>query len=142
MPCEAIKQLATGDVRLVEATKEEDPPLQASTPLQWPTAILGPVNMQDAEAPRLDAEALGSRGSTPEHGGFEVQGNHQQEDESIHDNEPQADDGDDNQPLHQPSDRPSHPRIHQSVQWDHPIDNILGSIRKGVTTRYCLANFC
>ena len=25
--CEAIKHLATGDVRLVEATKEEDPPL-------------------------------------------------------------------------------------------------------------------
>ena len=44
-PCEAIKQLATGDVRLVEATKEEDPPLQASTPLQGPTAILGPMNM-------------------------------------------------------------------------------------------------
>ena len=34
-----------------------------------------------------------------------------------------------------------HPRVHQSVQRDHPIDNILGSIRKGVTTRSCLANF-
>jgi hypothetical protein len=51
LPCEAIKNLATGDVRPVEAT-EEDPPLQASTPLQGPTTLLGPVNMQDAEAPR------------------------------------------------------------------------------------------
>ena len=32
-PCKAIKHMATGDVRLVEATEEEDPPLQASTPL-------------------------------------------------------------------------------------------------------------
>ena len=79
----------------------------------------------------MDAEALGPRGSTPKHGGSEVWGNHQQEDESIHDNEPQVDDGDDNQPLQQPSDRPCHPRIHQSVQRDHPIDKILGSIRKG-----------
>jgi hypothetical protein len=27
-----------------------------------------------------------------------------------------------------------HPRVRQSVQRDHPIDNILGSIRRGVTT--------
>jgi hypothetical protein len=32
-PCKAIKQMAIGDVRPVEATKEEDPTLQASTPL-------------------------------------------------------------------------------------------------------------
>jgi hypothetical protein len=25
---------------------------------------------------------------------------------------------------------------------DHPIDNILGDIEKGVTTRSCAANFC
>ena len=67
--CEAIKHMATGDVRPVEATKEEDPPLYASTPLQGPTAILGHVNMQDAEALRLNAEAPGPRGSTPGHGG-------------------------------------------------------------------------
>jgi hypothetical protein len=35
-----------------------------------------------------------------------------------------------------------HPRVRQSVQRDHPIDNILGSIRRGVTTRSRLANFC
>jgi len=31
--------------------------------------------------------------------------------------------------------------VHQSVQRDHPIDNILGSIRRGVTTRSRLATF-
>jgi hypothetical protein len=35
-----------------------------------------------------------------------------------------------------------HPRVHQGIQRDHPMDNILGSIRRGVTTRSCLANFC
>ena len=35
-----------------------------------------------------------------------------------------------------------HLRLRQTIQRDHPIDNILGSIRKGVTTRSHLANFC
>jgi hypothetical protein len=35
-----------------------------------------------------------------------------------------------------------HPRVRQSVQRDHPVDNILGSIYRGVTTRSRLANFC
>jgi hypothetical protein len=35
-----------------------------------------------------------------------------------------------------------HPRIHQIIQKDHPVDNILGSISKGVTTRFRLATFC
>jgi predicted transcriptional regulator len=44
LPCEAIKQLAIGDVRPIEATKEEDSPLQFSTPLQGPTTISAPMN--------------------------------------------------------------------------------------------------
>jgi hypothetical protein len=35
-----------------------------------------------------------------------------------------------------------HPRVHQSVQRDHPVDNILGSIQRWVTTCSCLATFC
>jgi hypothetical protein len=35
-----------------------------------------------------------------------------------------------------------HPRLRQTIQWDHPVDNILGSLRKGVTTRSHLASFC
>ena len=35
-----------------------------------------------------------------------------------------------------------HPRLRQTIQWDHPIDNILGSLRKGVITHSYLANFC
>jgi hypothetical protein len=71
-PCEAIKQMATGDVRPVEAIEEEEPPLQASTPLQGPTVVPNPVNLQDAEAPCLNTEAPGLGGSTPGRGGSEV----------------------------------------------------------------------
>jgi hypothetical protein len=30
--------------------------------------------------------------------------------------------------------------VHQNIQGDHPIDNILGDIEKGVTTRLRVAN--
>jgi hypothetical protein len=35
-----------------------------------------------------------------------------------------------------------HPRVHHTIQRDHHVDNILGSIRRGVTTRSRLAIFC
>jgi hypothetical protein len=36
----------------------------------------------------------------------------------------------------------SHPRVRQIIQRDHPVNNILGAIEKGVTTRSCVATFC
>jgi hypothetical protein len=36
---------------------------------------------------------------------------------------------------------PPHPRVHQTVQRYHPVDNILGDIKKGVTTRSRVATF-
>jgi hypothetical protein len=38
--------------------------------------------------------------------------------------------------------KPPHPRVHQAIQRDHPVDTILGDIHKGVTTRSRVANFC
>ena len=35
-----------------------------------------------------------------------------------------------------------HPRLRQTIQQDHPVDNILRSLQKGATTRSHLANFC
>jgi hypothetical protein len=29
--------------------------------------------------------------------------------------------------------RPPHPRVHQAIQRDHPVNSILGDIQKGVT---------
>ena len=53
----------------------------------------------------------------------------------------QAKNDDDGEPI-QPQCQASHPRMNQSVQRDHPVDNILGSIRRGVTTRSRLVSFC
>jgi hypothetical protein len=38
--------------------------------------------------------------------------------------------------------RPGHPRVHQTVQRDHLVDNILSDMKKGVTTRSRVATFC
>jgi hypothetical protein len=53
---------------------------------------------------------------------------------------PQVEDDDDG-PIQRQSQAP-HPRVHQMVQRDHPVDNILGSIQRGVTTRSRLSIFC
>jgi hypothetical protein len=53
---------------------------------------------------------------------------------------PKVEDDDDG-PIHPQSQVP-HPRVHQSIQPDHPVDNILGSIRRGLTTHSRLATFC
>jgi hypothetical protein len=37
---------------------------------------------------------------------------------------------------------PPHPRVRQNIRRDHPINNIIGDIEKGVTTRSCVAIFC
>ena len=38
--------------------------------------------------------------------------------------------------------RPPHPRVHQAIQRDHPMNSILCDIHKGVTTRSRVAHFC
>jgi hypothetical protein len=35
-----------------------------------------------------------------------------------------------------------HPRLKQTIQRDHPTNNILGIFRKGVLTHSHLTNFC
>jgi hypothetical protein len=69
-----------------------------------------------------------------------------QETTRVEDCEEDADNGapheqeDDGPIQHQPI--VPHPRVHQSMQRDHPIDNILGSIKRGLTTHSRLAFFC
>jgi hypothetical protein len=35
-----------------------------------------------------------------------------------------------------------HPRVRHNMQRDHPVNNIIGDIEKGVTIRSRVANFC
>jgi hypothetical protein len=68
----------------------------------------------------------------------------QEEEDEDQDNEPPQEDIDpggdvdnegkeDDQEIY--DQRPPHPRVHQAIQRDHPVNSILGDIHKGVTTR-------
>jgi hypothetical protein len=72
------------------------------------------------------------------------------EDEDQEDEPPQEEDndqgGDDNDKDKEDEQeiqgqRPPHPRVHQAIQRDHPVNSILGDIHKGVTTRSRVAHF-
>ena len=54
---------------------------------------------------------------------------------------PQVERDYDGEPI-QPQRQVSHPSVNQSVQRDYPVDNILRSIQRGVTTHSRLASFC
>jgi hypothetical protein len=73
----------------------------------------------------------------------QVDENEDQEDESPQeeDNDQGGDeDKEDDQEIQ--GQRPPHPRVHQAIQRDHPVNSILGDIQKGVTTRSRIAHFC
>jgi hypothetical protein len=61
------------------------------------------------------------------------------EQEAVECEVPLEEEDDDDQIQRQPL--VPNPRVHQGIQRDHPVDNILGSIRRGVTTRSLLGNF-
>jgi hypothetical protein len=75
----------------------------------------------------------------------------EEEDEDQDDEPPQVEDidqgrDDDNEDKEDEQEirdqRLPHPRVHQAIQRDHPINSILGDIHKGVTTRSRVAHFC
>ena len=43
--------------------------------------------------------------------------------EEAQEEAPQAENDDDDGPI-QPQHQVSHPRVHQSIQWDHPVDTL------------------
>jgi hypothetical protein len=73
------------------------------------------------------------------------------EEEYQEDEPPQEEDngqgGDDNDEdkeddQEEQSQRPPHPRVHQAIQRDHPVNSILGDIHKEVTTQSRVTHFC
>jgi hypothetical protein len=116
----AIRKMAIGEVKPQEED-DEDCKLEETTTLP-PTANLG-----------VSGEKSGHSGFSRKSG------------EKSEESEPDADTSQGSQEIEdliQQEVSDPHPRVRQSVQRDHPIDNILGSIRRGVTTHSRLANFC
>jgi hypothetical protein len=113
-PCVALRNMSIRDVcpkESEEPTQAQDQPsssMQASPPTQDEDQAQDDENEdQEDEPPQAEDN---------DKGGYE-------------DNEDKEDD----QEIQ--GQRPPHPRVHQAIQRDHPVNSILGDIHKGVTTR-------
>jgi hypothetical protein len=113
-PCVALRNMSIGDV----CPKESEEPIQAQDQ---------PSSSNQASPPTQDED--------------QAQDN---EDEDQEDEPPQEEDNDQGGDDHDKDkedeqeiqdQRPPHPRVHQAIQRDHPVNSILGDIHKGVTTR-------
>jgi hypothetical protein len=112
-PCVALRNMSIGDVcpkKSEEPTQAQDQPsssMQASPPTQ-------------DEDQAQDDENEDQKDESP-----------QEEDNDQGGDEDNEDKEDDQEIQGQ---RLPHPRVHQAIQRDHPVNSILGDIHKGVTT--------
>jgi hypothetical protein len=113
-PCVTLRNISIGDM----CPKESEEPSQAQD--QTSSSIQASPPTQDEEMAQED------------------------EDQDQDDEPPQEEDinqGGDEDDQEIQDQRPPHPRVHQEIQRDHPINSILGDIHKGVTTRSQVAHF-
>jgi hypothetical protein len=120
-PCVALRNMSIGDV----CPKESEEPThvqdqlsssnQASPPTQDENQVQYNEDKYQEDEPPQEEDNY--------QGGDEVDQNKEDEQE-IQDQ------------------RPPHPRVHQAIQRDHPVNSILGDIHKGVTTRSRVDHFC
>jgi hypothetical protein len=117
-PCVALRNMSIGDVCPKES---EEPPYvqdQPSSSMQASPPTQDEDQVQEDENEDQEYEP-------PQEGDIDQEGD-------VHDQDKEDDDGP----------RPPHPRVHQAIQRDHPVNSILGDIHKGVTTRSRVAHFC
>jgi hypothetical protein len=69
------------------------------------------------------------------------QDNHKEEDEHHDQVQEESNDQGGDKDDGDKKEEPPHPRVCHNVQRDHPVNNILGDIKKGVTTTSRVANF-
>jgi hypothetical protein len=117
-PCVALRNMSIGDV----CPKESEEPTQAQDQ---------PSSSMQASPPTQDEEHAQVEDQEDEP--FQEEDNDQGGDEDNEDKE-------DDQEIQ--GQRPPHPRVHQAIQRDHPVNSILGDMHKGVTTRSRVAHFC
>ena len=132
-PSQSILRMGLGEVKPIEDQEEDQE--HAQPPVVNP--IIGPSSTQ--VEPSQDQAQVEVQAHDEVHDLGNDQGGAQDEESNEH--SPQAQNEDDNDPIQRDSLIP-HPRVHQGVQRDHPVDNIIASIRRGVTTHSRLVNFC
>jgi hypothetical protein len=113
-PCIALRNMSIGDV----CAKESEEPIQTQDQLSSSNQASPPTQNEELAQ---DDENEDQEDEQPQE-----ENNDQGGDEDNNDKE------DDQEVQGQ---RPPHPRVHQAIQRDHPVNSILGDIHKGVTTR-------
>jgi hypothetical protein len=114
--CVALRNMSIGDV----CPKESKDPPQAQDQPSSSTQASPPTQNED-QAQDDDED---------------------QEDPPREEDNDQGGDANDQDKEDDEDPRPPHPRVHQAIQQDHPVNTILGDIQKGVTTRSRVAHFC
>jgi hypothetical protein len=94
-----------------------------------------------SQYPNDQSQEPSSNDTTPPAQGID-QDNHEEEDEHHDQVQEESNDQGGDEDDGDRGEAPPHPSVCHNVQRDHPVDNILGDIKKGVTTRSCVTNFC
>ena len=147
---EAIKKLAIGEVKPVEDEDDDhvvhvdlDPTIHHASSNEHGEASAAIVN-QEVRANEVQGHSHEDGVNNVQVQNLPLINNEERSKVNSplnHAYDPQIEDDDDDEGPIQRSTQVPHPRVHQSIQWDHPVDNILGSIRRGVTTCSRLARF-
>jgi hypothetical protein len=129
---EVIKQMSIGDIRPQEdrATDDEDPQAvaaQISTDVLHRQGQHSPTKNQQGGSAAPSTSAAAPSTPTPPLQWLNLEPIFEQEEAKS---------------LEEEQGGVEHPRLCQTIQRNHLVDNILGSIQKGVTTHSHLANFC
>jgi hypothetical protein len=120
-PCVALRNISIGHVCPKES--EEPPQAQDQPSSSTQTSPLTQYEDQAQEEEDEDQDDESPQKEDIDQGGDEDDQD-KEDDQEIRDQ------------------RPPHPRVHQAIQRDHPVNSILGDIHKGVTTRSRVAHFC
>ena len=132
--CDAVFDETNGSQKeQVDLVDDEEAPCDALQKL-----AIGDVRPKE---PSEQPECKSPNDTTPPAQGLD-QGNHVVDVETNDQNQEESNDLGGDEDDGDKEEAPPHPRVRHNVQRDHPVDNILGDIEKGVTTRSRVANFC
>jgi hypothetical protein len=131
-PSKAIKKLAIGEIKPQEQEDQDDDDELMFKGSSTSTSAAQPRNSghmsRDSGSP---VRSIRTKDRTIQVTKVELSTPHQDQSQAEQEVEP----------IQQETQIP-HPRVHQNIQKDLPVYNILGSISKGVTARSRLVTFC
>jgi hypothetical protein len=132
--CDAVFDETNGSQKeQVDLVDDEEAPCDALQRM-----VIDDVRPQD---PSNQPQEISPNDTTPPAQGLD-QDNHEKDDEPNDRGQEESNDQGGDEDDRDKGEAPPYTRVRQNVQRDHPIDNILDDIRKGVITRSCVSNFC